>query len=144
MKVLFDTSVLVAAVVESHPEHKRCLPWLQRAHAGSLELLVAAHSLAELFAVLSTYPARPRPSPDLAARLVRENVASKARVIALAGGDYEAVVREMADLSLAGGVVYDALIAQAARKGGADRLLTLNPGDFLRVWPGGKDVITSP
>jgi predicted nucleic acid-binding protein len=144
MKVLFDTSVLVAAVIEDHPEHKRCLPWLQRAHAGSLEFLVGAHSLAELYAVLSTYPARPRLSPELAARLVRENVTARARAVALAGSDYEAVVREMADLSLAGGVVYDALIARAARKAGADRLLALNPGDFQRVWPEGTDVIASP
>ena len=29
MKVLADTSVLVAAMVESHPAHGRVVPWLQ-------------------------------------------------------------------------------------------------------------------
>ena len=29
MKVLLDTSVLIAAMVESHPMHERALPWLQ-------------------------------------------------------------------------------------------------------------------
>lgn len=144
MKALFDTSVLVAAMVEDHPQHERCLPWLQRARAGKLDFLVAAHTLAELFAVLSSYPTRPRLAPAVAARLVRENVSDGARVIGLSTSDYEAVIREMAAMSLAGGVVYDALIARAARKAGAERLLTLNPRDFLRVWPGGAAVITPP
>lgn len=30
MKVLFDTSVLVAAMIESHPAHERALPWPQK------------------------------------------------------------------------------------------------------------------
>ncbi|HJS57618.1 MAG TPA: type II toxin-antitoxin system VapC family toxin [Vicinamibacteria bacterium] len=63
MKVLFDTSVLVAAMVEGHPEHDRALAWLERARRGALEFFVAAHSLAELCAVLSaSWPARPSTS----------------------------------------------------------------------------------
>ena len=31
MKILFDTSVLVAALVESHPMHTRAFPWLKKA-----------------------------------------------------------------------------------------------------------------
>jgi predicted nucleic acid-binding protein len=50
----------------------------------------------------------------------------------------------MADLGLSGGIVYDALIARAAQKVKADRLLTLNPGDFRRVWPNGERIIASP
>ena len=144
MKALFDTSVLVAAMVEDHPQHERCLPWLQRARQGKVDFLVSAHTLAELFAVLSSYPTRPRLSPAVAARLVRENVSAGARLVPLAASDYDAVIREMAELSLAGGVVYDALIARAARKAGAERLLTLNPRDFLRVWPDGARIITTP
>ncbi len=30
MKVLFDTSVLMAAFEVSHPRHTACLPWLQQ------------------------------------------------------------------------------------------------------------------
>ena len=37
MKILFDTSVLVAAIVEPHPMHGRALPWLQRAKAGEFD-----------------------------------------------------------------------------------------------------------
>jgi len=35
MKVLLDTSVLVAAMVEAHPAHEKSLPWLQQIKKGS-------------------------------------------------------------------------------------------------------------
>lgn len=96
------------------------------------------------FAVLSSYPVRARISPALAARLVRENVAKAADVIALDGADYAGAIGALADLSLGGGAIYDALIAQAAQKAAVDRLLTLNPRDFLRVWPGGTQTVALP
>ncbi|HEV2064753.1 MAG TPA: PIN domain-containing protein, partial [Thermoanaerobaculia bacterium] len=74
MKVLFDTSVLVAAMVEPHPVHERALSWLKRARVGDFEFLVASHTLAELYAVLTTLPVRPRISPEIASRLVQQNV----------------------------------------------------------------------
>jgi hypothetical protein len=45
---------------------------------------------------------------------------------------------------LSGGVIYEALIACAARKAGADGLLTLNQRDFLRVWPDGDAILIVP
>jgi predicted nucleic acid-binding protein len=144
VKVLFDTSTLVAAMVEAHPLHERSLPWLEKARRGSLSYLVAAHSLAELYAVLSSYPTRPRLLPGVAAKLVHDNVAAPATIVPLSAEDYTSVVRAVADLGLSGGVVYDALIAQAAKKSKAERLLTLNPRDFLRVWPEGAEIVIAP
>ena len=144
VRVLFDTSVLVAAIVEAHPAHERALPWLAQARSGTIEPFVAAHSTAETFAVLSTMPLSPRIGPGLARQLVRENVLSVAKVVSLSARDYGAVIDELGDLDLAGGVVYDALIARAAMKAKADRLLTLNPKDFRRVWPGGEERIQTP
>lgn len=144
MRVLFDTSVLVAAIVEAHPAHERALPWLARGRSAEIELLVCAHSAAETFAVLSAMPLSPRIGPGLARQLVRENVLSVAHVVALSARDYGAVIDELGDLGLAGGAVYDALIARAAVKAKADQLLTLNPRDFLRVWPGGAERIKTP
>lgn len=131
-------------MVEQHPDHGRCLPWLQRAQRGALKLQVAAHSIAELYAVLSTYPTRPRIPTAAAARLIRENVIATASVVALTGADYAAVMSRLAERSLPGGVVYDALIAQAAVKAGADRLVTLNPRDFERVWTGPPAALVTP
>ena len=56
MNVLFDTSVLVAARVAAHPAHRRARPWLRRAKGGEVGFLVAAHTLAERYAVLTRLP----------------------------------------------------------------------------------------
>ena len=64
MKILFDTSVLVAAMIEAHPMHEAALPWLQQVSDQSETGLVAAHSIAELYAVLTTLPVRPRFPPQ--------------------------------------------------------------------------------
>jgi predicted nucleic acid-binding protein len=144
MKIMFDTSVLVAGMVEPHPAHNKALPWLKRARAGELKFFVARHTLAELFVVLTTLPVSPRISPGAARSLIRENVEGSAKTISLSAPDYRAVIRRVSDLGLSGGVVYDAMIARAAKKAQVDRLLTLNPEDFKRIWPDGASLITTP
>lgn len=144
MKVLFDTSALIAGVVEAHPMHERALPWLKRCKGGEMEFIVATHTLAELYAVLTTLPVTPKISPGTAARLVREDVEQPAKVISLSTSDYSVVLRRLSEFGLSGGVVYDALIARAAQKAKVDRLLTANPEDFKRVWPEGVSIITVP
>lgn len=144
IRIIFDTSVLVAAVVEPHPLHSRALPWLTRAKAGEFGFLVASHTLAELYAVLTTLPTSPRISPGTAWRLVYENVEGFAKVVSLSSSDYRSTIKQMAELGLAGGAVYDALIARAAQKSGIDCLLTFNLDDFKRVWPSGESLLTIP
>lgn len=144
MKLFFDSSVLVAALVASHPRHAWALQWLVKARSSQHEFLVCSHTLAELYAVLTVLPTSPRLAPSLARQLVQENVIAAARVVTLNAKDYGAVLQGLAELELAGGVTYDALIARAAQKASADHLLTLNRRHFLLVWPEGAGVITSP
>lgn len=144
MRVLFDTSILVAAIVEAHSRHEPAVSWLRRARAGEFEFLAAAHSLAELYSTLSTLPARPRISPAVAWRLVQENVATQAHLIALSPEDYRATIERAVEAALSGGVIYDALIARAAEIGGADRLLTLNAADFRRISPEIAAIVVTP
>ena len=54
------------------------------------------------------------------------------------------MIKDLSERGITGGSIYDALIAKVARKSAADRLLTLNPEDFERVWPEGKEVIHVP
>lgn len=143
-KALFDTSVLVAGLVSQHPRHGRAFPWLKRVAAGEVAGLVATHSLAELYAVLTSLPVRPRISPGAARRLIRETVESSFQVVQLTARDYRDVLDSVAELGLAGGVVYDALAARIAEKAGVDQLLTFNPSDFRRSWPRGGHVIQEP
>jgi predicted nucleic acid-binding protein len=144
MKVLLDTSVLVAALVEPHPEHQRALPWLTKGKSRTTELVISSHSIAELYAVLSTLPVSPRISPGLAWRLIHESVEPRVSIVLLSSADYLATIKHMSDMGLSGGAVYDGLIVKAAQKSGAARIVTINMNDFKRVWPEGADHIVAP
>jgi len=144
LKVLFDTSVLVAAMVSGHPRHEAAFPWLRKGIGGEIEWLVCSHTMAELFAVLTRLPLKPRIHPATAWRMIRENMVHNAQIVSLSGTDYKAVLQSQAELGLAGGSVYDALIARAAEKSEVDALLTLNGKDFASVWPKGKSRIREP
>jgi predicted nucleic acid-binding protein len=86
----------------------------------------------------------PRIAPAIAWRLIHENVEPTATVVPLTPADYRLTLRRLMELGLSGGVVYDALIARAAQKAKVERLLTLNPDDFGRVWPEGAAVVSAP
>ena len=146
MKILFDTSVLVAAIVESHPMHSRALPWLQQVKAEKTvdNFFVAGHTLAELYAVLTTLPVKPKISPLTARRLIHDNIETSAKIISLSSSDYRDCVKQISELGLTGGTIYDALIAKAAQKSKVNRLLTFNLNDFKRVWPEGESFIQVP
>jgi len=144
MKTLFDTSIIIAALVESHPMHARAFPWLKQAKAKAFELVVASHTLAELFAVLSTLPIKPRISPAVAWRLIHENIETISRVISLTSAEYSAAIKRVSEAGLAGGIIYDALIVKVAQKAKAERLLTFNRDHFNRVWPTGEKIIVTP
>lgn len=144
MKILFDTSVLIAALVESHPLHGRAFPWIRRAKEKKLELIVASHTLAELYAVLSTLPLKPRISPSVAWRLVKDNIISNSKIISLTPTEYGLTIKSLSEAGLIGGVTYDALIAKVAQKAKVKKLLTLNIDHFKKVWPEGENKIISP
>jgi len=144
MKILFDTSVLVAAMVEPHPMHSHAFPWLVRAKSKELDMAVSAHTLAELYAVLTTLPLIPRISPTAARRLIHDNVETTARIVSLSAQDYISVIKNLSDSGLSGGIIYDALIVRAAQKEDVKKILTLNTDDFKRVWPEGESRLVAP
>lgn len=144
MKTLFDTSVLVAGIVESHPMHSRALPWLKEAKARKFDFLVASHTLAELYAVLTVLPVEPRISPGTAWRLIHDNVENTGKTISLSPSEYSLTIKRLSELGITGGAIYDALLAKVAEKAGAKRLLTFDIDDFKRVWPEGRDIVTMP
>ncbi len=144
MKILFDTSVMIAALVESHPEHEKALPWFIQAKAKEIELVVASHSLAELYAVLSVLPVKPRISPMIAWKLIHENVEKTAKIVSLSSTDYYSTIKRISESGLSGGIIYDALIAKVAQKSKVERLLTLNIKHFRQVWAGDEKILCTP
>ena len=144
MKTLFDTSVIIASLVEVHPMHQRAFPWLKQAKEKDFELIVAGHTVAKLYAVLSTLPTKPRISPAVAWRLIRENIEPVGKIVSLTAAEYSSTIKKISEMGLAGGITYDALIAKVAEKSKVEQLLTLNPDHFKRVWPEGGKIIVSP
>lgn len=144
MKILFDTSVLVAAIVTSHSRHSSAFQWMKRAKAREFDAIICSQTLAELYSVLTTMPLRPRISPFDAFRLMEESVQKNFSAVSLATSDYARILRSMGERNLSGGIIYDALLAGAAKKAQADSLLTLNPKDFQRFWQAGDPQIIEP
>ena len=63
----------------------------------------------------------------------------------LSDKEYITVIEQLSALGIAGGATYDALILHAAAKANVEPVITLNPSDFRRVYPGLADKkITAP
>ncbi len=131
MRILFDTSILVAAILSGHSRHLTCLPLLQKAQIQQTHGLISVHTLAELYSTLTRIP-QTKITPILAQELIYSNLQNFERV-PLTDEDYEAAINLMVQNKLPGGGIFDALIAQTALKAQADILLTLNPKHFTRL-----------
>lgn len=98
----------------------------------------------ELYAVLTNLPVHPRISPQIASRLIKQNVLELCQVVSLNEADYSAVVQDLSEREITGSVIYGALILYTAVKTKVDNIVTLNVKDFCRVYPGFADRIISP
>jgi predicted nucleic acid-binding protein len=144
MRILFDTSVLVASMVQTHPRHESAVSWLQRARKKALSSVISSHSLLECYAVLTRLPLSPKISPATARQLISHNLLEIAEVVNLSSTDYFSLLQECANQEFSGGIVYDALIFKVATLSKVQYLLTLNSKDFMRFSLGKKDFIITP
>lgn len=132
MKIFFDTSVLVAAVVDQLPQHERARSFLVNELAAA-DCCCSTHVLAECYATLTALPLARRIQPMEARALIEENFVEKLRPLALSGEHYRSALRKVSDLGLRSGVVYDALHLIAAEEERCDKLVTFNLKDFERL-----------
>jgi predicted nucleic acid-binding protein len=130
MKVFCDTNVLVAAFLQGHPQHHAARPVVERVKAGKDQGFIAAHTLAEAYAVLTRLPGSEQVAPTVAWQLISENVLQDFTVITLTGKEYADTLEHAAANGVAGGRTYDALLLAAAGKSGADRIYTTNVRHF--------------
>ena len=98
-------------------------------------LILRAHSLAEMYAVLTKIPPPLRHSPSEALLSMAENVLKYFRALSLTGSDYGAVIREAALGSIRGGTVYDAILLKAAAKANVERIYSLNLKHLQAIAP---------
>lgn len=142
MKALFDTSVLVAAVVTELGQHEPSFACFQCYTTGRHEGHCSTHALAECYATLTALPLKRRIQPAEARRLIDETFRSRLIVLELPVRAYADSIHRASSLGLASGVIYDALHLFCAEKGGCKRLYTLNTGDFQRLKPVGVQLAT--
>jgi predicted nucleic acid-binding protein len=116
MKVFLDTSVLVASVLAQHGDHGRAFAVLERVQNGKDEGVISAHSLAEIYAVLTKLPAPFRHSPEQALLSIEENILKHFKTSSLSGSDYALLLREAAASRIQGGTIYDAVLMKCAAK----------------------------
>ena len=141
MKLCFDTSVLVAALVQAHPHHDLAFPRLKSVHAGEVTGALTTHALAELFATLTALPLKPKIPPAEAKRLLNHDIGAHFEVIPLTAGHYVEAVELTVRHGLTSGAIYDALHLAGARAAGCQHLVTLNLRHFRTLAPGDPLII---
>lgn len=132
MKAFFDTSVLVACFWGDHQHHAASLKLF--APATPKNAACSLHTLAEVFAVLSSLPVKPPIAPEQAALFVDE-VRKRLTAVPLSAEEYYETMRAASERGIAGGRVYDALLLQCARKSKAEIIYTWNLKHFQSIAP---------
>jgi len=122
-----DTSELVGAVLEKHPQHRACLRALEQCD----DPISDAHALAETFATLTGFYKVPT---ETAAELTL-GLRQMVRVEPLSVADYTTAISEARQRGIMGGGIYDSLHATFARRHGTKRIITRNPSHFAHAAP---------
>lgn len=111
--VAVDTSVAIPLLVQTHRAHRAIVRWW----GGQHELALSGHALPETYSVLTRLPGDLRLAPGDAARLLDERFVAPLLLGPETAGRLPVVLGR---LGIAGGAVYDALVALAAVEHGAE------------------------
>jgi predicted nucleic acid-binding protein len=140
----FDTSVLLAGIVElssGAAPQQRIMAAVSEGHFE--RPMTAWHCCLEFFSVATRLPGEFRVTPDVAARLVEEELLGRFRVHGLPSNRRLAFVRQAVLDGISGGRIYDAHIAEIARGAGADVVVTDNRRHFIPLLRHGVKVLVS-
>jgi predicted nucleic acid-binding protein len=143
MKICFDTSILVAALLQQHPHHAIAFPRLQAVKDGAVQGYLTTHGLAELFATLTALPLKPRLLPADVQRIIGQSILGYFVLIPLGADHYRDAIQLTVSRNLASGAIYDALHLVGALSAGCTTLYTLNLRHFRALAPG-DSMIASP
>jgi predicted nucleic acid-binding protein len=111
IKDFLDTSVFVGAFWGDHVDHESNLEIF--AQARKSVTACSAHSLAEVYAVMTALPVRPLISPDQVLLFV-DQIPDKTTIVALNDGEHVSAIRAASELAVVGGRIYDFLLLAAA------------------------------
>jgi predicted nucleic acid-binding protein len=141
VKAILDTSVLIATFYADHEHHRPSIDLFLR--FGKKNAGCGAHSLAEVYAILTGMPA-PRRVSGNEALLFLGNVRNHLTLVALNEQEYFQVAEGSGEASLAGGLIYDAVLGRCALKAKAEVIYTWNVKDFVRLGSGIASRVRTP
>ena len=125
VKLAFHSSVLVAAVVETHELHERLRPWLEAVKSDDVDACISWRAAAETWLVLTH-----RRGHSLAdADAVIERLLEDFKPVETTATIYREALRRCTDKGL-GYALVDALHLVAAEETGADGFVTLHGAHF--------------
>lgn len=130
MVFAIDASCIVAAVCDWHANQQAAIAELDRRLDRGETMAVPAHALTEAYSVLTRFPAPHRIASVEAWRLLKTSFSDLGRVVSLTAPQHVALLKHLAKGGVAGGRVYDAIIAECAVRAGASALLTFNARHF--------------
>lgn len=143
-KVFFDTSVLLAGLIELGATSEYPQKVLDQVAGGKVRRPQTAwHCCLEFYAVTTRLPEEFRLEPQEALRLIEEEVLARFQVHQLPPearkGFFESAARDR----IVGGRIYDCHIAEIAKGAKADIVVTENRRDFISLLPHGIRVLSA-
>jgi predicted nucleic acid-binding protein len=127
-------------MVEQEEHHSAAL----KALAGSVDGFTSTHAIAETFATLTSGRLEVQLTPAEAAQVIDANIIQRLRVLDLGLSDYQQAMRNSQTVGARGGAIFDMLHLQAARRGSAKRILTVNVRHFQIFAPDLTSIISPP
>ena len=141
MKAFLDTSVLVAAFYGDHVHHAASLNLFTR--FDKKDASCAAHSLFEVYSVLTRMPGKHRVGGEQAMLFIG-NIRERLTLVALTAEEYAKTLQTCAELGVTGGAIYDAHLAACALKTRAATLFTWNVAHFAQLGPKVAPLLQTP
>jgi predicted nucleic acid-binding protein len=139
LSLLLDSSVILASLNQNEAHYEACSALISK---GNHRLYV--HAVAEVFSTLTGGGREPRVTADVALQLLRESVLPYVKTVTLTERDVMAALAEAQARGVRGGAVYDYLHLVAARKAGAEALVTLDLRHFRALARPGDPLIEAP
>lgn len=140
-KAGLDTSYLVPLLCVWHEHHGRTIADYESRRRSKTQFVIAVHALLETYAVLTRMPPPYRLAPQQAVHLLEQNFRKTVSCAGLDPDDCWPALKDFGDRGLAGGRVYDAMIARCCAQAGAGALLTWNARDFTSVTPPNLQIV---
>lgn len=123
--IYLDSGVLVRALLTDHPQHNVCVKVI-----GD-DAVSSCHALAEVFNTLTGFFKIPN---DTASEMIVSLTEAMAFEV-ISQADYMSVVQDARRRGVQGGIVYDAIHAQVARRLEVERVVSYNVTNFRHVAP---------